>query len=62
MGLTVQPLGLLHYVVTAIKISLSALLPTYTEEEDALATLPYAYFSSVLAFKSHLKSHLKISL
>lgn len=50
MGLTIQPLGLLHYVVTAIKISLSALLPTYTEEEDALATLLLCIFQLSACF------------
>lgn len=52
MGLTAQPLGLIHSVVTAIKTSLSALLSTCTEQDAALATLPNAYFSWVLAFKT----------
>lgn len=44
-------MGLSHYAVAAIKMFLSALL-THTEDDAALATLPYAYFSSVPPFKT----------
>lgn len=45
-------MGLSRYTVTAIKISLSALLLTHTKDAAALATLPYAYFSSPPPFKT----------